>query len=578
MLHIDSFLLQELKVFKNYCDDSYSNNFSLFDLLLIRPESEDKTILTLNVQKKESYTYMQLTEMVNKNCAVWKSDENKVTAGSTVAILNQFGINQIINVLTALKLGCIFSVIDTISPLIMEKRLEIINPDFIIVDQNFEECFRSSGFVTLKNANKYQNINTKDIEIANWTYKPDDIISLCFDDKGKNIYKIIKISAFFFLRNLRRNAEKMQLLCDADFLLFPCCLYGDCQLGLILTALLEGVHFINIFIHEDFTIFLKNFLRLEKKKRIVLSVNEDVRDMFLEKLLQSREDSSNYEIKNDLKKVGIFFQNNLIFWFTVFTFQSDTEKWQKFITGYELGKTKSSILYWESPLFCFIFKSVDPVGARDRLIELDENNQYEIIGQFSGLKVPNEHGTGYYSEKINSESRFISNYVLSKHDSCYFLYVEEFMTKSGIRYPSDDLCILLNNKFGDAVKFCFVPGYRLEKENKQIIVLLIFNLNASSSSLSVYSTFIKQVAGDVFVPDKIVEYYYIPGSLNTAAGTWIREEYYSGQLDAKTNDRFFLAISYFRILLQKLNKEERNRGISCSAYCPAEKGEAHGII
>lgn len=529
--------------------------YTLYDEIVTNHTDEQKTCLTFYPGDRSSYTYRQINDLVNRQVPSWQ--KHNVTKGSKIAILNTFGIDQVVNVLTAIKLGCIFSVLDISSPLLAQHRLQILKPDFFTsgsADHNLADTLNITGAAILESQTGPSDGVVNTLEAV--SYNQNDIAAITFDNRGTATTTPVELSALVLYKNLKRNASMLMLKPD-DILVFPISSHSEYQPGLVLTALFAGVRFIDIPSSADVLKHMTEISGQSQSKNLILGVSHSFRNILLK--------------YHTLTKASPFDTEKVKFWFNTPNPTSNLEAWRKFVTTITFKESGSSCLYWENALYGFTFKSLEKAGIRDTHILLDGETQYEILDMYSGNTIPKGLGNGFYSEKVNPRQSFVSNRIVSPQNKGYFCIENEFIGKSGMAYPEKEITGFLEEQCSSSARFCFIQGQQTQNENSGKIILLVFSLSPKTLSAEEYKTLIEEKAGSLFIPDEIIIFRYYPRAWNVVDTGWVKNHYLSGRLQNISHIHYLL--SSFRVLLQQLKNKHDMTGLPCLTVCHPKGGE-----
>ena len=515
--------------------------------------------------KSEKYDYKTIHDWVELQSTIWF--ELGLGRGSKITLVNVTGIDLIVYMMTALNLGCIFSVLNVslnnrFDDFLFKSRLEKIVPDLIVISSviccedvwELLSPYKEKVYLTKSLHSTNKTTQGSDIDTLYESnlrqYQPDQIVCINFDYGAEDSCKPFSLSAQHLYLSLQLNmSTQVMNLQSKDILIFPYVSNKVYQQGSILTSLYAGIHYIDA--QKYFIQLFKrgNKFFVSNKENFVVGLTHELRDELIiadEAMNTWRHCfviKSHKEIDNEgTKKLGA--EHNQSQWelFKDKCFKNFDERmlfhWQSVLCGFSLIEHKAHIKAEEKiiPICERKFTLVDPVIGQESLA-----------------------GVGLYSCQINAEDNFVSRHQLMRLDNGkkYVRCSQKEVIRNEKLYPKADLIRYLNSVASQKDKY-WVGCYFLPDSMTKVdhITLLIFycaiahqqdDIEKQQKNLvNKLQGKIKDALGDNFLPDETICYFYKPRGMGDVKNKGINSQYMTGKLSNKSGDTLFRLLSLYR--------------------------------
>ncbi|MCP4582188.1 MAG: AMP-binding protein [candidate division Zixibacteria bacterium] len=475
--------------------------------------------------QNDNMSYRALGERVSEKAAGW--NRAGVEPGLKICVISPFGPEYIIAMLTALKTGAIITVLEPMSPIVIERQLDELAPDFI-------DCGNYTGILPKRFQAKIITMDETVVieesgEDYSHNYQTGDTAFIAFDYASSTPFVPIEISAdTAFLAPLRDGAITLQisrgdnLIVSDDFIkpMYP---------GLVLASLLNGA---------TCTFLPKNVIRekvdiLTKAKNATVIVSEEVRDILL-----------NSPSKVKWKS-----------WFITLGADPLLEQWQNLYNELKLKNVPGGALRFSSAsLGCSFYA---PLRKSDVLTSevFPSAGVPWFLADILDKKTPSKLDIGLFAfsdiSEADGEPYITENLLRSEQRGCLYNGVN-VVGKMGVRMLGEEVCSLIEQF--EFCRTCVLLETMLSTgSNAYEFSLLVFHLQNNGLDRDRIRQSIRYLIettiGKPYVPDKIKFFRYLPRlSRGDVDRQWVYSQYYSGGLDYKSRDSVHYLFSQCRAL------------------------------
>ncbi len=472
----------------------------------------------------QKITYADLGVQVEKRAAAWR--RFGVQAGQTVCILHPLGIDFLVALLTALKLGLVLSVLPPEGRSFMEKRLENLAPDYLATDE-----------ILLTRLPAWQNRilpRTGSGEAAapekgnSFLYASGTVAARLFDPASETPHVPREVTSdALYLAPLRDGMIALGLS-PGRTVAAPGFHFLETQPALLLAALLNGATFLHVE-PEDIETSPELLIRYPLK---AIGISPQVRDILLKTRLPA----------------GSFWK----FWFHNPAESGDLHTWTKFVSALQLEEVLTGNLVWNAAAGgCSLFSFRRPgqpypfvlpsAGVPWQLRDMTFRDTESLLDfGILSLAVPG----------LPDEEPRIMPTLLARSHQEWLPAGAAVSGRSGRYYPRPEVLDVIDMLPLD-VYFSIVENVSFS-ENTASFILLVFtgtSAKAEEATLGrqIRNHIIKEM-GTEFVPDRIRFYPLVPRR-NTEGGidhTWCSSEFRNGGLHRKSRHPLYQSLSRLR--------------------------------
>ncbi len=505
-----------------------------------------------------TYSYLDLHNLISEEATKWVN--NNISCGNKIVIVNIEGIKLVVLVLTALKLGCVFSVLytsslqylDKLSLFLLNTRIENINPDYIFCEANQQSLDPKydSKIVSLPSVEfALSASDKKSIKEPPHTYQPDELVCISFEYCSENNCDPVFISAESLYLDLVRNGDCILGLTRPDILVFPYLNKELYQYGLLLTSMMSGSTYLSLtdkvpkcMIDSSLVNRLNNYLP-ELGSNYVIGVTPQFhKELISEELKECR------------------------YWFAMLHDRKQQKQWSDLITKYRIDESKSHFLHWESALNSFSLLSIENDDSSADHVYPVPSKEFTLTDMFTKKK--SVTGMGLYNVAITKERDFSSQVVLTKQELGYSYFEQDYLKEDGIFFPETAITAYLNEKTAPQTCCYFVPNSLM---NGNRLLLLVFDVKLIKDTTDYKKALEEQIKilildtlGSLFKPDDIIFYCYqprghlLPDPVTKEKLYWLPDndgvisQFLSGDLELRSSDKFSHGISLYRYFIKTL--------------------------
>jgi hypothetical protein len=152
-------------------------------------------------QTLQEVGYLQLDARVTQRAFAWHTQG--LVPGQNLAVIRNVGIDLAIDLLAALKLGAVFTLIQPQGKAYLQRRLSILNPDHISLEEGARPQLVSSWNPRVLDS-RADTVSVND-EVADWFFYPSEkAVIQCFDPCMSGLSALTDVSAeSFYLGAIR---------------------------------------------------------------------------------------------------------------------------------------------------------------------------------------------------------------------------------------------------------------------------------------------------------------------------------------------------------------------------------------
>lgn len=470
-------------------------------------------------------SYSELGALASKKAVTWIN--SGVQPGDKLCIVYPLGIQLVISMLAAFKIGLVISILPPLGKKFIKTRMENLSPDHIESDEIFCPMLKPWESMILPAMRSVKNSNTNNEN--SYAYPSGSVIGLFFDPSSPtpHIPKELPCDAAY-LCPMRDGLLALGLR-PGQIVAAPGFHFLETYPGLILAALLNGVTFLHV---EPEDIKIKPELLTDHPVRS-MGISTGIRDILV-----------NHPISLD-KPWNRWFRN---------PHESfDINQWQHFIKTLKIEDVSAINLKWDAAFGgCSLFspkikgkahlRILPSAGTSWALMDLAGSGQesFSDYGIFSvtpaGQETEEQTATSSIIARNGNEWLFTGSNAAGRYGRHY--PVEEVLeTIQGI--PSCSLSSVAK-----------LPAPQLAGD--LIFVLLIFTGNATDVDEAKIITEIRNTLerdmGEEFLPDRILFYPLYPrqDSDKNIDHAWCHSQFITGGLLKKSKDEIYRSITMIR--------------------------------
>jgi len=480
------------------------------------------------VVREKAYSSELSYEALHVRCGALLSAwaESGVEPGQCVCLVLPMGVDYVVALMTALRMGLIVCSLPPQGPTFLRHRLEALAPDAVVADDRSRSSLQNWGFAALSTS------GTRDSGAAgSHGYRVGDPALRLFSRFGDPGQTPLDLAAGPLHAGLLRDALLVFALDAKDTLAMPGFDALTCQPTALLSTLLAGASWAELSVPD-----LASYpLALAEQGVTVLGVNRELREQLL--------------------AGGKWPNGQLRAWFRLLTDALEIPPWDAFgrlalaagVAGFSLALSAAAggallfsaplreglgLLVWPPPGQSF---QLSEVGAAELLALGDAGIYTRLLGQ----------------EVVSGAPRIF----LTRAADGYVFSGSIDVGPDSMTYPIDEVGALIEQH--PCVEYASVvvtPGRMI---NDARVTLLVFVENLEDlarasvpSAASALSALIGREMGSNFLPSRIEILPLRPRVIDGAVDrSWCRSQYLSGALGSKSRREIFLLLSRLGYLL-----------------------------
>ena len=469
--------------------------------------------------------YSQLGSMVSRKESVWVG--SGVKPGQRVCMVLPLGITYVVSLLTALKIGVTISCLPPQGNLFLRNRLEALAPEFIATDEMYLSMLSPwrENILPVDAPPEPTNLDSE----HSHTYPSGSIVSLCFDPSSETPHVPVEVTSdAAYLCPLRDGIIALGIR-PGDILVAPGFHFLECQPGLLLACLLNGVTYLHLEVDD---ISDNPELLIEHPVRVI-GVTRKVRDTLLQKQVK--------------------FKKPLYYWFRNPAESLDLELWQQFIEISELERVYNGNIKHDATLGgCSLF-STKRQGQAHLQVLPSAGVPWGLADSASG-EVDSVADLGVFSPVIpgreNGESRGTGS-IVAKSSREWLFVGSKVSGRTGRTYPTTEVLASIHR-----LPFCSLSSMvevpRFSGGGDPAFVLLLFTggktaVDQAAVRKEILTSIVREM-GEEFLPDRIQFFPLHPrcdGDGNVDHH-WCRDQYLTGSLFRKSREETYRYLTQLR--------------------------------
>jgi hypothetical protein len=490
-------------------------------------------------------SYSQLGTMASAKAGMWA--RLGLHPEESLCIIRPMGLDLAIDLLAALKTGLKVSFLPPQGKAFLERRLEALKPDHIVIDEPYLSLLTAWKDKVLTEA---QAVEDAQLGIERfYVYPSGQAVFSCFDPCSPKPWLPMDITS---------DAAYLCGLSDGiiGLGLSPGHVYAapgfhllETQPALLLAGLLCGATYLHL-LPEDIAADPGLVIRRSIK---AFGVSKRVRDILL---------SSQVDVDNAWEC-----------WFRDPAESSDMEQWQLFVRDLKLENAYAFNLKCDAALGGCSFFSVRRKGMAHMNVLPAPGRAWSLADPSGGdSEAPGDRGVICLSVPgAPDEEKRLTTSLLAGSSGEWIFTGTSMCSREGRSYPADEIHEILRNVLVRSNLFCSITDVPLSDTGRgSRIVLLVFKGSRADLDETVLTSKIRKTIteemGHEFQPDRIVFFPIYPRFLSDTEvdHDWCHSQYLSGALSRKSRGDIFQCMTRLRecVLLARpkganLNKERR---------------------
>jgi hypothetical protein len=473
----------------------------------------------------QEISYPDLGARANRKAAAWT--RFGVQAGQKVCILYPLGVEYVVSLLAALKLGLTVSILPPGGKRFLHRRLEVLAPDHIVTDEMYFSLLPAWADNIVQEGELAEEINTK--AEHSHTYPSGGVMALLFDPCSQESHIPRELTSdATYLCPLRDGIIALGLR-PGHIIAAPGFHFLETQPGLLLACLLNG----GTYLHLELDDMARNPELLTAHPIRVIGVSSRVRDTLLDKPVK--------------------FEKPWHYWFRNPAESPDVEQWQSFIEALGLeevfsGNVKYDVALGGCSLFSIKrkgqvhFHVLPSAGVQWALCDPagDDLESLADYGRFCAVAPGREDG-----EKTTSAS------ILAKNRKQWLFLGSRVSGRAGRNYPRAEILEAIQTlPYCSCCSIADIPPFGPGVD--PAFVLLVFTggktgVGEAAVAKEILSA-IEREMGNEFFPDRIQFFPLYPryGSDGTVDHDWCRDQYLTGGLFRKSREETYRCLAQLR--------------------------------
>ncbi len=472
-------------------------------------------------------SYSQLGTMASAKASMWA--RLGLHPEESLCIIRPMGLDLVVDLLAALKTGLKVSFLPPQGKAFLERRLEALKPDHIVIDEQYVSLIPawSDKVLTEAQAGEDTQLGLERF----YVYPSGQAIFSCFDPCSHKPWLPMDVTSdAAYLCGLSDGIIGLglgpgQVYAAPGFHLL------ETQPALLLAGLFCGATYLHL-LPEDIAADPELVTRRSIK---AFGMSKSVRDILLE------------------NQVNV--DNAWESWFRNPAESSDMEQWQLFVQNLKLENAYSFNLKWDATLGgCSFFSvrrkgrahmNVLPTPGSAWMLTDPSGGDSEAIGD-SGVFCISSPGA------LEEEMRATTSLIAGNRGEWIFTGTS-ICSKEGRSYPVDEIYEILRNVLGRFHLFCSITDVPFaDTGSGPRIVLLVFTGGRTDIDEAVLMSKIREAIaeemGDEFQPDRIVFFPLYPRFLSDMEvdHDWCHSQYLTGALSRRSRGEIFRCITRLR--------------------------------
>ncbi len=507
------------QVFRQYdfYYDIFEKKHNPEDVAYIHYDSSDK---------RHEVTYKILRQLVDTRANDWLL--RGACNGQLICLVYNLGLEYVVCVLAALKIGLILSFLSPSRPYLLKKQLQILDPDYISTDATHALGINEFHKKIIDHMPKDPKGLTGDTHKRSWAFISEQNVAKLFDYSTDQLFEPFDITCDELYLNSIRDGLLALDLKPGDIFAAPGYSYCETQPAMLLSVLLTGAAFLDI--------KPENY---QRSPRILLDYPISILgiNLALRKFIQE-------------KQIDIF--RFCRFWFRNPAPSTEYNKWYLFIKKSGIDHILTGVLKWQTQIGGLLFFSRRRKGLAIEYLMPSAGLDWSLSAFVGNDDIPEDFGILSVSS-INGTK--LSPYFVVKSMDEWLLLGSRFKEKQGKHYPRESVVAFIRQTH--ICKYFFIAERPRPAGNTVSFDLVIFtgsktNIDYSGTSDKINRKIVGAM-GKEYCPDNILYYPMLP-RLNADASVdeaWCQSQYINGGLSQKAKNDIFIGLSVIKELLLK---------------------------
>ena len=484
-----------------------------------------------------SISYSELGAIATAKAGFWA--RLGLRPGQTLCIIRPMGLEMAVELLAALKTGCRISFLHPQGKGFLQRRLEALKPDHIIIDERYLPLLSVWSKLVLAEGDVGKNIHHE--REQSFTYPSGQVVFSCFNPCGPEPHVPTDITSDAAYLCALRDGVIALGLGPGQVYAAPGFHFMETHPALLLAGLLCGATYLHLMPKD----IAANPELVVQQPIKAFGVSRKVRDILLEKKVDA---GSSWEC-----------------WFRNPAESQDLEQWHSFVRSLKLEKAFAFNLRLDSALGgCSLF-SIRRKGMAHMNVMPVPGGAW-CLGDLSGGDFASFTDIGTYSLSApgapEEEKRVTADIIAKNGHEWIFAGINTFHREGRI-FPVEEILLSLRDMEARYRFFCSIVDIPLiDPGSGHRIVLLVFrgaNTGVNEARLlSEIRSVITREMGDEFQPDKVEFFPMYPRFLSVTEvdHQWCCSQYLTGALFRRSRGEIFRCITRLRECIIKMEDVE----------------------
>jgi len=489
----------------------------------------------------KSISYRELGSLAAAKAGHW--DRLGVLPGQTLCVIRSMGLEMTVELLAALKTGCTISFLPPQGKVFLQRRLEVLKPDHIAIDDRHVPLLSAWNKQVLPEGGVGKGISGGREQSC--TYYSGQIVFRCFDPCGSDIRTPAGITCDAAYLCALRDAMITLGIGPGHVYAAPGFHFMEITPALFLSGLLCGATYLHLTPKD----IAANPDLIVQQRVKAFGVSKKVRDILLEKQVV----------------VGDSWES----WFRNPAESQDLEQWHYFIRNLKLDQSFAFNLRWSAALGgCSLF-SVRRKGTAHMAV-LPVPGSVWGLGELSGGAGASLTDIGAYTLSATGtpeEEQWVTADLIARNRQEWIFAGVQSLHREGRTFPAEEILLSLKElevRYGLFFSLVGVP--RIDPGSGQRIVLLVFrgandHLNEARVITEIRTT-LTQEMGEEFLPDHMEFIPLYPRFLPSAEvdHLWCRDAFLTGTLTRRSKGDIFHILTRLRKCIVQMESTRKTSG------------------
>lgn len=529
----------------NFYDDMLARNIERLQQerpwykKIIGANEHQAALVTFDENGKERrLSYQALKIQVDSRAEAWR--QAGVIAGQKIAIIYPEGGESLVNMLAALKLGLVFSILPPAKKLILQQYLAAIQPDYIIIDQ--KEMASAGDWQSRRlTAGSSEVANAPINKIPAYVYQSGEIACIGFDPASPTPFAPRALPADLLYLCAIRDGLVTLALQPGDRWAMPGFSMQFTQPAAFLLTLLCGATYLQV----DQAAIVDNPALLSKKKLAAIGVTPETRNACVE----------------NGEAVGKDWQ----FWFYTPETAQEIEKWQTFIDLMGLKNVACGAVKWQSTIGSLLFAPRRKGKVSSEV--LPAAGMPWAMADLADESLPAKSKFGLLTAQFSELEKPLlikSRNLIRQDKSGKLIFMGEMVRgEKGRHYPAAFV-----SEFIKTIPGCadckLVEIASATPAEGPVFVMLVFSISKKElkpgSLKRQIEGAIRNNLGETWLPDRVEILNLYPRQETGEGeipGDWVQTRYLTGKLAQLSKNRVFQELSNLRYQLVYLKQNRK---------------------